>query len=100
MGALKGRFQALRGLRVWIRSNEDHKKALQWITVAIILHNLIIDVEGHKSGAIFAPYYTEAEEREDTQDRGEQNEPPEEAEEAGEHKRKRLIAELLANYQE
>ena len=66
--------------------------------MAIILHNLIIDVEGHESGAVFAPYHTEAEERED---RGEQDVPPEEAEEeAGEHKRKRLIAELLANYQE
>ena len=70
--------------------------------MAIILHNLIIDVEGYKSGAIFAPYHTEAEKRED---RDEQDMPPEAAEEkaakeAGEHKRKHLIAELLANCQE
>ena len=97
MGALKGRFQALQGLRVRIKSNEDHKKALQWITVAIILHNMIIDIEGYKSGAIFAPYHTGAEEREN---RDGQDAPPEGAEEeVGEHKRKRLIAELLANYQ-
>lgn len=97
MGALKGRFQALRGLRVKIKSNEEHKKALQWITVAIILHNLIIDVEGHESGAVFAPFHTEAEERED---RGEGDAPlVGTEEEAGELKRKHLIAELLANYQ-
>ncbi len=102
MGALKGRFQALRGLRVWIRSNEDHKKALQWITVAIILHNLIIDVEGYKSDAIFASHHTEPEEREEPEDRDEQDVLPDldgAEEKAGEHKRKRLIAELLANYQ-
>lgn len=69
--------------------------------MAIILHNLIIDVKGYKSGAIFASYHTEAKER---KDRGEQDMPPEAAEEdtaeeAGEHKCKHLIAELLANYQ-
>jgi len=44
---LKGRFQCPRGLQVEIKSNKDHVDALQWITAAIILHNLIIDVEGH-----------------------------------------------------
>jgi hypothetical protein len=46
MGALKGRFQCLRGLRVNIQSNNNHVSACLWITIAIILHNLIIDVEG------------------------------------------------------
>jgi len=44
MGALKGRFQCLRGLRVKINSHEDHRKAMRWISVVIILHNLIIDI--------------------------------------------------------
>ena len=46
MGALKGRFQCLRGLRVKINSYKDHREAMRWILVAIILHNLIIDIEG------------------------------------------------------
>lgn len=46
MGALKGRFQCLRGLRVSINSAEDHIKACRWMTIAIILHNLVIEVEG------------------------------------------------------
>ena len=54
MGALKGRFQCLHGLRVNINSNVEHAKALSWITAAIILHNLIIDVEGNTFAAHFA----------------------------------------------
>ena len=46
MGALKGRFQCLRGLRVDIKTPADHLEACQWMTVAMILHNLCIDVEG------------------------------------------------------
>ena len=42
MGALKGRFQCLRGLRVAINSPESHFKAMRWMKVAIILHNLVI----------------------------------------------------------
>lgn len=45
MGALKGRWQCLRGLRVAINSKHDHVYACQWITSAIILHNLAIEVE-------------------------------------------------------
>ena len=44
MGALKGRFQCLRGLRVKINNHEDHRQAMRWISVVIILHNLIIDI--------------------------------------------------------
>lgn len=46
IGVLKGRFQSLRGLRVTIKSNEDHIFACHWISAAIILHNFIIDFEG------------------------------------------------------
>ena len=53
MGALKGRFQCLCGLQVNIGSNLEHAKALCWVTVAIILHNLILDVEGNTFGAHF-----------------------------------------------
>nr|GAT46832.1 predicted protein [Mycena chlorophos] len=53
MGALKGRWQCLRGLRVNIESNADHVEALRWITVCIILHNLVIDVEGESAVDVF-----------------------------------------------
>ncbi len=97
MGALKGRFQCLRGLRVNINSNNDHIKACRWITIAIILHNLVIDVEGQVSGAEFAPIHTRNEEEED---RGEQELATfEDSEETGEIKRQRLVAELLAYQQ-
>lgn len=66
MGALKGHFQCLHGLRVNINSNQDHYKACQWITVAIIIHNLIIDVEGSKSIAYFGNIHNPDEEEEDT----------------------------------
>lgn len=46
MGVLKGRFQCLRGLRVKINSHKDHCEAMRWISVSIILHNLIIDING------------------------------------------------------
>jgi hypothetical protein len=84
-------------VRINIKSNEDRKKALQWITVAIILHNLIIDVEGYQSGA-FAPFHTRAQE---VEDRGDQDLPFDaNMEYAGGGKRMRLVAELLAYRQD
>ena len=65
MGALKGCFQSLQGLRISINSKKEHHLACRWITIAIILHNLIIDVEGSKSGAHFAKDHGQAEEFED-----------------------------------
>jgi hypothetical protein len=65
MGALKGRFQCLRGLRVHIDSNKDHYEACQWISIAIILHNLIIDVEGSKSAEYFGNVHGPNEEEDD-----------------------------------
>jgi len=66
LGALKGFFQCLHGLQVHINSNKDHYEACQWISVAIILHNLIIDVEGSKSAEYFGNIHGPEEEEEDT----------------------------------
>lgn len=65
MGALKSRWQCLRGLRVHIRKNRDHVEACRWITVCIILHNLIIDVEGLEQTAEHFPFHGRAQEEED-----------------------------------
>lgn len=98
MGALKGRFQCLRGLCVNINSNADHIKACQWITVAIILHNLIIDVEGEVSDTAFYPLDVQEEDQvNDAQPvNEEEEEEEEELEEEGEAKQRQLTAELLA----
>ncbi|KAG5650825.1 hypothetical protein H0H81_010887 [Sphagnurus paluster] len=95
MGALKGRFQCLCGLHVSINSREEHIEAGQWITVSIILHNLIIDVEGKVSGAHFMGDHTQAEEDEDVEPHLEE-ENDVAPEEAGEQKQLQLTAELLA----
>lgn len=101
MGALKGRFQSLWGLRVNIFDNYDHKMACWWVSIAIILHNLIIDVEGSDSGGEFMPNHTASQEEEDSGPRAE--DPRAEVEVAmnvgvaqGEAKRRQLTAELLA----
>ena len=91
MGALKGRFQCLRGLRVSIDSKQDHHDACRWITIAIILHNLIIDVEGSKSAGHFGQEHGHTEEY---IDRGQQDAPLDG--EDDETKRRELVAELLA----
>ncbi len=62
MGALKGRFQCLRGLRATINSNNDHHNACQWISVAIIIHNLVIDIEGEQAVQYFLPAHGRLEE--------------------------------------
>lgn len=96
MGALKGRFQCLRGLRVSIDSADDHIQACQWITIAIILHNLVIDVEGIGSDALKELQeeygYTEEDQDHDTDN----NEEEGHIFTSGEQKRRRLTAELLA----
>jgi DDE superfamily endonuclease len=96
MGALKGRFQSLHGLRVNINSNLDHARALRWVTVAIILHNLIIDVEGDTFAVHFAGDHGQEEEFED---RGGQDEARGDDDEAqGAAKRHQLVAELIAHH--
>ncbi|KAF8872549.1 hypothetical protein CPB84DRAFT_1897544 [Gymnopilus junonius] len=98
MGALKGRFQCLRGLRVNVFNNHDHKEACRWITIAIILHNLIIDVEGPDSAAEFIASHTAADEFEDAghNDFDQEEEELNQAEDLGEAKWHRLTLELLA----
>ncbi|RXW14818.1 hypothetical protein EST38_g11040 [Candolleomyces aberdarensis] len=101
MGALKGRFQCLRGLRVNINSAEDHKRACRWITIAIILHNLVIDAEGKAGGIQFLPNLDEG-----VQNGGEGvgagNIPAgvniQDEAEVGENKRNQLIVEILVAY--
>lgn len=91
MGALKGHFQCLCGLWVNINSNLEH--ALCWITVAIILHNLIIDIEGHPFASHFLSDHSCEQE---FGDRGIGHEPLEDNEESGVAKQKELVAELIA----
>lgn len=102
MGALKGRFQCLRGLRVNIFNNYDHKQACRWVTISIILHNLIIDVEGSESAAEFIPTHTAADEIEEAGHDilDQQDEDLGQVEQLGEAKRRRLTLELLAYRQE
>ena len=66
IGALKGCFQCLRGLRVHVNLNNSHYEACKWISVAIILHNIIIDVEGSQSAEHFWNFHRPGEEEEDT----------------------------------
>ena len=61
--------------------------------LAIVLHNLVIDAEGAKSGHVFAATHTYAEEQED---RGEPDKALGDEEEAGEAKQKQLVAEIAA----
>lgn len=57
MGYLKGRFLCLRGLRTQIKQRRDHEIACLWITACVILHNLIIDIEGEIDDT--DPFYQE-----------------------------------------
>jgi hypothetical protein len=93
MGTLKGSFQSLHGLQVNINSNSEHAYALCWITVAMILHNLIIDVEGNSFAAHFLADHNHDQELED---RGEEQDPQENDEDSGVAKQNKLVAELIA----
>ena len=64
MGALKGHFQCLHGLQVDIKSNRDHFEACRWITIAIILHNMVIDIDGANASGDFGHIHTHNEELE------------------------------------
>jgi hypothetical protein len=64
------------------------------MTCAIVIHNLVIEVDGPISGGEFADLHTRVEELED---RGAQDIPQDEnLFETGEQKRNHLIDELLA----
>jgi len=95
MGALKGCFQCLRGLRVTINSREAHVWACRWITIAIILHNLIIDVEGTVDAASFMHVHNPAEVEDEILDGLEEAEEDQEMDHEGEEKRRKLTAELI-----
>jgi hypothetical protein len=62
MGALKGRWQSLRGLHVAINSKRDHVLACHWITVAIVLHNIVISQEGSRWSDYYISQYDMSEE--------------------------------------
>ncbi|KAG8959524.1 hypothetical protein FRC00_001506 [Tulasnella sp. 408] len=53
MGAIKGRFQSLHGLWIRINCKRDHVDTCNWIQMCLILHNLVIDIEGED----WAAYY-------------------------------------------
>ena len=95
MGALKGHFQCLQGLHVNINSAEDHIWACHWITISIILHNLIIDVEGTLSSWQFQPAHPADQEEADTGVHDDEENADDDFEEEGEAKQHQLIAELL-----
>jgi hypothetical protein len=64
------------------------------MTIAIILHNIVIEVEGAMQGAYFTPIHTQVEEEHDrglTELGMEGND-----EDGGEQKRRMLVEELLA----
>ena len=60
--------------------------------MAVILHNLIIDVEGNSFASHFLPDHGHEQEFED---RGRHHEPLEDDEDNGEAKQKELVAELI-----
>jgi hypothetical protein len=94
MGALKGRFKCLWGLHVQINSKRQHVSGCQWITVSIILHNVVIKVEDDKWGGYVAPFHGHHEE---VVDWGPHDEPlAGEDNVDGETKWKKLIEELIA----
>lgn len=43
IGMLKGRFQSLRGLRISIRTAEDHQRCVHWVLACVFLHNLLLE---------------------------------------------------------
>jgi hypothetical protein len=50
-GLLKGRFQSLKEIRIRINTEGDHTWATIWIVACLILHNLIILIEGDTESA-------------------------------------------------
>jgi hypothetical protein len=46
MGLLKGTFQSLKEIRIQLINAKRHQVIVMWARVCIILHNLIIRIEG------------------------------------------------------
>ena len=57
---LKGRFQALRELRIQITSPKHHRWAIAFVRCCIILHNLILRLEGAGFDPVFRERLYEA----------------------------------------
>ncbi|KZP09658.1 hypothetical protein FIBSPDRAFT_914037 [Athelia psychrophila] len=93
MGALKGRFQCLCGLHVNINTKSDHVAACRWIAIAIILHNLIIDVEGGEAVEEFLAAHGVQEE---VEDHGLPHIPQDNDVADDDTKRRTLVAEIVA----
>ena len=60
IGLLKGCFQALRELRIQITSPRHHKWAIIFVRCCIILHNLILRLEGGDFDPAFREHLYEA----------------------------------------
>lgn len=100
MGALKGRWQCLRGLRVLINSKNDHVKACRWITIAMILHNIVIDIEGEEMAQHFAAQHDMSEEPREDDEAAEVEVLASVRSGDGEARRKLLIDEYVAYHEE
>ena len=46
MGMLKGTFQSLKEIRIQLVNTKRHMVIIMWACVCIVLHNLIIRIEG------------------------------------------------------
>ena len=46
MGLLKGTFQLLKEIQIQLVNTKRHKLIIMWARTCIILHNLIIHIEG------------------------------------------------------
>jgi hypothetical protein len=46
MGMLKGTFQSMKEIRIQLINTKRHMVIIMWARVCIILHNLIIRIEG------------------------------------------------------
>ncbi|KIK89813.1 hypothetical protein PAXRUDRAFT_802065, partial [Paxillus rubicundulus Ve08.2h10] len=72
---------------------QQHIGAFQWISIGIILYNLVVEVEGGQHRAYFALQHGRVEEEED---RGPLKDPFEEENPDGEVKHRKLAEEWLA----
>ena len=48
IGYLKGRFQSLKGLRIYIQDERSHKFATYWILACIVAHNIALECEAEE----------------------------------------------------
>lgn len=94
MGAIKGRFQSLRGLRIRINRKRDHVDACEWIRMCLILHNLVIDIEGEDWAAYYRAQLPHEEYAHANLARGDAGLP--DVTVSGEARRRQLVAEYAS----